>query len=173
MTSLVFPVAVRAGIRVSRDVAIQKVAGVDNVLELKAMRRDFAPTNLAVFGADGKLYSFELYYIEKPRVLSFAVVDRGRVASAVPAKEAWDAGRVRRTGEVMLSGLPADEVRLQRDADSLASLKGYLRKSVRNGGVTMRLKGIYYVDGLVWLALSFQNHSPIPYRPGYLRVFIA
>jgi hypothetical protein len=173
LTSLVFPVPVRAGMRVSREVAVHKVAGVDNVIELKAMRRDFAPTNLAVFGVDGKLYSFELYYKENPLVVSYAVVDQGREVGGEPRTRSEETSNVQRIGSVMLSGLPVDEVQLQRDADSLAGLKGHMHKMARSGGVTMRLKGVYYTDGLVWLTLSFHNRSPIPYRPEYFRVFKA
>jgi hypothetical protein len=170
MTSLVFPVAVRGGIRVSREIAVQKVAGVDNVIELKAMRKDFLPTNLDVFGVDGKLYSFELYYKENPQVLSYAVVDQGREIVDTRTREVGEALGI---GAVKLSGLPVDEVRLQRDADSLAGLRGHLHKTARKGGVTMRLKGMYYIDGLLWLTLYFQNRSAMPYRPGYFRVYIA
>src|SRR5450631_3344700 len=74
MTNLVFPMAIRAGIKVSREVLVQKVKGVDNVIELKAARPHFAPTNLSVFGLDGRLYTFELEYADSPPVLSFTVV---------------------------------------------------------------------------------------------------
>ena len=50
ITNLIFPEAVQAGVKVSTAVIAQKVRGVENVIELKAMRRDFAPTNLSVYG---------------------------------------------------------------------------------------------------------------------------
>ena len=74
MTNLVFPMAIRTGIKVSRDVLVQKVKGVENVIELKAARPHFSPTNLSVFGLDGRLYSFDLEYSDNPPVLNFAVV---------------------------------------------------------------------------------------------------
>src|ERR1700744_3264691 len=74
MTNLVFPVALETGVKVSRDVLVQRPRGVDNVIELKAVRRNFAPTNLSVFGKDGRLYSFELRYVEDTAVLSFRIV---------------------------------------------------------------------------------------------------
>src|ERR1700753_3733498 len=64
MTNLVFPASVRLGVKVTLDVLAQKVRGVDNVIELKAMRRGFPPTNFSVYGSDGRLYSFLLRYVE-------------------------------------------------------------------------------------------------------------
>ena len=48
MTNVIFPVDIAAGVRVSKDVLVQKVKGVENVIELKALRRDFPSTNLSV-----------------------------------------------------------------------------------------------------------------------------
>jgi len=53
---------------------VQKVRGVENVIELKALKRDFPPTNLAVYGKDGRLYSFVLHYVEDTSALDYRVV---------------------------------------------------------------------------------------------------
>src|ERR1700761_4889253 len=74
MTNVIFPIDIAAGVRVSRDVLVQKVKGVENVVELKALKREFAPTNLAVYGNDGRLYSFVLHYVEDTTVLDYRVV---------------------------------------------------------------------------------------------------
>ncbi|MDP4248408.1 MAG: DUF4138 domain-containing protein [Bacteroidota bacterium] len=73
MTSLIFPAAIRSGIRASRDVLVQRVKGTDNALELKALKRHFVPTNLSVYAVDGRLYSFTLQYADDPPELSFVV----------------------------------------------------------------------------------------------------
>src|ERR1700761_664405 len=73
MTNLVFPASVRLGVKVTLDVLAQKVRGVDNVIELKAMRRGFPPTNFSVYGNDGRLYSFVLQYVEDTTVLNYRV----------------------------------------------------------------------------------------------------
>src|ERR1700733_10464364 len=99
MTNLVFPVAIRTGIKVSRDVLVQKVKGVENVIELKAARPHFTPTNLSVFGLDGRLYSFDLEYADNPPVLNFAVVP-------APAGEAVMLSPVKPL--LLLTGLPVD-----------------------------------------------------------------
>src|ERR1700753_4002658 len=79
MTNLVFPVDIAAGVRVSRDVLVQKVKGVENVIELKALKRDFTTTNLSVYGKDGRLYSFVLRYVEDTSVLDYRIIRDGGV----------------------------------------------------------------------------------------------
>ena len=54
MTNLVFPEVIQAGVKVSAEIIAQKVHGVDNVVEIKALRRHFTPTNLTVYGKDGQ-----------------------------------------------------------------------------------------------------------------------
>ena len=53
MMNLVFPEAVQAGVKVSKEIIAQKVHGVENVIEIKALRRDFTTTNLSVYGGMG------------------------------------------------------------------------------------------------------------------------
>src|SRR5580658_5431695 len=63
-TVLVFPAPVRPVDRGDRDVLAQKQPGADNVLKLKAARRNFPPTNLHVFTADGRLFGFDVIYTD-------------------------------------------------------------------------------------------------------------
>ena len=107
VTSLVFPMAVRSGVRVSRDVQVEKVKGVENVLAIRAVRVGFVPTNLAVFGMDGRLYSFNLEYRDSAVVWQYRVEAVG------------DAGR-----GLILTGLPADEERLRADARLMEAKRG-------------------------------------------------
>jgi len=44
----------------------QKQPGVENVLKVKAARKDFPPTNLHVFTADGRVYAFDVSYSPNP-----------------------------------------------------------------------------------------------------------
>lgn len=45
----------------------------------------------------------------------------------------------------------------------------FLHHRVRNGKMELTLEGVYLYDGLLWLSLRLENHSPIEYRPGYVR----
>ena len=165
MTNLVFPVALATGVKVSRDVLVQRPKGVDNVIELKAVRRNFTPTNLSVFGKDGQLYSFDLHFVEDTPVLSFRVV-RGGDVSLVGSSP--DTGLAR----VMLSGLPVDIATLAADGALLSGRRGFLHSAVRSGGVRLSLRGIWLRDGLLWFSFRVMNGTRIAFTPAYVRVFL-
>jgi conjugative transposon TraN protein len=162
MTNLVFPMAIRTGIKVSRDVLVQKVKGVENVIELKAARPHFLPTNLSVFGLDGRLYSFDLEYSDNPPVLNFAVVP-------APAGEAIMASPVKPL--LLLTGLPVDQSTLAEDAGTLAKEKGFLHTSARSEKMRLGVEGLYLKDSLLWFTLRLRNATQVPYSPEYIRLF--
>jgi Domain of unknown function (DUF4138) len=169
MTNLVFPVAVGTGVKVSRDVLVQKVHGAANVLELKAARPGFRTTNLSVYTLDGNLYSFDLRYVEDTGVLNYRVVPDTSAGwepgMASPRPSGWP----RRL--VIPDGLPVDWVSLQADADRLGAAPGFMRHSVKRDGLVVTLRGIWMTDSLLWLSMEVRNRSLIPYRPEYLRVY--
>lgn len=152
MTNLVFPVALETGVKVSGDVLVQRPKGVDNVIELKAVRRNFPPTNLSVFGKDGRLYSFDLRYVEDTAVLSFQVVP-----GAQPL--------------LRLTGMPADVATLDTDACVLAGRRPFLHKDICRDGLRFGLTGIYLRDGLMWLCFRVSNGTRIAFTPAFVRVF--
>src|SRR5690348_9960629 len=69
MTNLIFPAPIQTAVKVSRDILVQKVHGVANVIELKAARPEFPETNLSVYGKDGQVYSFIVRYARDSTVL--------------------------------------------------------------------------------------------------------
>jgi conjugative transposon TraN protein len=163
MTNLVFPVAIRTGIKVSRDVLVQKVKGVENVIELKAVRSHFAPTNLSVFGLDGRLYCFDLEYAESPQVLNFAIIPTPAGNSTLVYQE---------KPLLMLSGLPVDESTLKSNAGMLAKEKGFLHHSVRSEKMRLQVEGIYLKDSLLWFTIRITNRAQVPYDPEYVRLLV-
>ena len=155
MTNLVFPIALGPAIKVSRQVLAQKVGGVDNVIELKALHRNFPPTNLSVYGKDGRLYSFDLHYTEDSTALNFYIVN--------------DSQRVH---PIQLAGLPVDLETLELDAAILDHKKHFLHGSVSVERMRVRLNGIYLRDGLLWLVFRVTNHSLIGYQASYMHFSI-
>jgi conjugative transposon TraN protein len=156
MTNLVFPEAIQSGVKVSRDIMAQKVKGVENVLELKAARVGFVPTNLSVYGRDGRLYSFVLRYVEDTVILNYRVVAAGGSNRAA----------------VQLMGLPADVVTLRQDAESLAARRSFLRVKGKSDGLRLGLSGIWLRDSLQWLVFSLRNGSVLPFRAERWRFFL-
>jgi hypothetical protein len=152
MTNLVFPVALETGVKVSRDVLVQRPRGVENVIELKAVRRNFAPTNLSVFGKDGRLYSFDLRYVEDTAVLSFRVV---------PGDQPL----------LKLTGTPVDVATLDTDACVLACRRPFMHDDIRRDGLRFGLTGIFLHDGLMWLCFRVNNGTRIAFTPAFVRVY--
>jgi len=143
MTNVIFPSDIAAGVRVSRDILVQKVRGVENVIELKALRRDFGPTNLAVYGKDGKLYSFTLHYVEDTAVLDYRVVlDGDRILPAI-----------------RLTGWPVAPNQLQQDGRVLAVRRGFLHHVAVADGLKVMLKGVYQRDSLLWLTIELRDRT--------------
>jgi hypothetical protein len=169
MTNLVFPVPVAAGVKVSRDVLVQRPKGVENVIELKAVKRNFLTTNLSVFGKDGRLYSFDLHYTEDTTVLNYRVIlDGGAPMPGVPGLFSAGVG----DHPIMLSGLPVDGTALDKDAALLSRRPGFLHKSASTDRVELHLRGIYLRDSLLWLCFRLVNRSSIGFTPAYMRISI-
>ncbi len=155
MTNVIFPVNILAGVRVSKDVLVEKVKGVENVIELKALRRDFAPTNLSIYGMDGRLYSFVLRYVEDTDILNYRVVSDGNVGEA----------------RVHLSGWPASPEQLRVDGRMLAGKRGFLHRRTAADGLRLALKGVYLRDSLLWLSFELRDRTAMGFSAGSMRVF--
>jgi uncharacterized protein (UPF0254 family) len=153
MTNLVFPDAVQAGVKVSAAVIVQKVRGVENVIEIKALRRDFTATNLSVYGRDGRLYSFVLHYVADDSVLNFRVVAVG-------------------IGSVMLTGLPAGADVLRQAAYGLEGKKASLRVSAQAERVMVGLCGVHGADSLEWVVLRVRNRSGLDFVVAGVRYYV-
>jgi hypothetical protein len=160
MTNLVFPVAVESAVKVSRDVLMQRPKGVTNVIELKAVRSNFPPTNISVYGRDGRPYSFVLRYVEDTAVLNYWVVPDSAF------------GEVVLTSMVRFSGLPVNGVMLDSDAAVLSAHRAFLHESVSASGVRMHLRGAYLRDSLLWLCLGLTNRVEVGFTPSYVRVYV-
>ena len=72
-TSLVFPQMIKAVDKGSRDVLTQKVPDVENVLQVKAGKENFAETNMTVITTNGRLYSFIIRYAAEPARLHIEI----------------------------------------------------------------------------------------------------
>jgi hypothetical protein len=136
-------------------VLVQKVRGVENVIELKALKRDFPSTNLAVYGKNGRLYSFVLHYVEDTAVLDYRVV---------PDDVAGEP-------KVRLVGWPVEPERLRSDALLMAGRRGFLHRHTEGDGFRLKLKGTYLRDSLLWLTLELQNRTAMACSAGDWRVY--
>src|SRR5690348_11106199 len=65
-TSMIFEFPIVNVDRGSRELIAQKVTEVENILQLKAGRRNLSETNLTVITADGSLHHFYVSYSDHP-----------------------------------------------------------------------------------------------------------
>ena len=70
-TVLIFSSPVLFGDRGFNEVIAAKERGLENILKIKAARKNFSPTNLHVFTSDGKVYPFEIVFSEHPSAFTF------------------------------------------------------------------------------------------------------
>lgn len=153
MTNLVFPEAIQSGVKVSAEIIAQKVHGVNNVMEIKALHRHFTTTNLTAYGKDGHLYSFVLKYVDDTTVLNFRVCP--------------DSG-----APIRMSDLPAPLPTLREDASELESQSPRLHSSTRNDHLSLRLTGVFSKDSLEWLTFRMANHTALDFHPETIRFYL-
>jgi len=157
-TVLVFPAAVRPVDRGDRDVLAQRQTGVENVLKLKAARRNFTPTNVHVFTADGRIYAFDAYYTDSLA----STYNLTRLDTATKSSNP----------EIVLTSQPLN-------SDQLIGFLAIVRKqspeySLHSHHYQMRLRllNIDMAGPLLFFRFSVSNKSNLDFTPDFLRLYI-
>lgn len=161
-TVLIFPAPVIQADRGHKDLIAQKQPGVENVLKIKAARKDFPPTNLHVFTANGRIYPFDVYYAPDPAqtTVDLAKLDTGTQANAGtrPAIE--------------FSQIIVDRDQLATDMNLMKQTKPFFSTSTRKYRMKITLQAIYQKDNMLIFCLSMANHSTLPYDMDFTRLSI-
>jgi len=155
-TVLVFPAEVKSADRGSRSILAQKDKEVSNILRLKAGVKGFPESNLSVVTADGRLYHFSVNYSENP---AFQVIDMGK---QVEAEET-----ILKFKDVSLT---TDQVHWY--CAVVSKKEAFLRKKARESRVTVRLKGIYIRDEVMFFRFDLENSSQIDYNIDQWRFYV-
>src|SRR5689334_3417227 len=92
-TSLIFPFSIRHVDRGTRDILVQPVKEVDNILLVKAASKDFSETNLSVVTDDGSVYSFIITYKTRPDAWVYYLPTNQKATLATYANGILDNGR--------------------------------------------------------------------------------
>ena len=160
-THLIFPFSILSVDRGSTDVLVQKAEAVDNVLQVKAAKENFCPTNLTVITGDGKLYSFILHYCADPRPLTVRLM-----------KESVDEGK-RDLSLATLSGPRNNEAVIGSTSAEVATFQRIIWGVVnRKLGMSIKLIGLYSRENLLYAQLVVTNHSHISYDVDQFRFYI-
>ncbi|HEX5555574.1 MAG TPA: conjugative transposon protein TraN [Chitinophagaceae bacterium] len=163
-TNLVFPYAIKSVDRGSEAIMAQKAAGVNNVLQIKAAKRDFEPTNLTVITGDGHLYSFLLHYAGNPARLNL-VFGRAGVGA--------DSGLHSRNRPVLFNAGDYNQAEIEETALIVAgktrTVYGVKEKS---DGMKLALTGLFIGDGVMYYQIVLEDRSAIDYDIGGFRFLI-
>ena len=140
--SLIFPFPVVHVDRGTSDVLVESVKKQNNILLVKAAAKGFPETNLTAVTSDGSLYSFRVCYAERIKTWVYQL----------PVKKG-----------------PAIETIASRLLDNPPIAVGM---KAENGGVTVRVTGIYIHGPHLFFQLQFRNDSPIAYEVDFIRCFL-
>lgn len=154
-TLLIFPAAVQSADRGESYVLAERVRGAENVLKIKAGKKDFEPSNLQVITVDGKVYTFDLNYSSEPEMMT---VDLRKQPPHAP---------------VTFEGISINDKELEQYAAIVGSLKPSFKKG-RDAkfGVELYLQGLYIKNEVLFLSYRLRNHSSLRFDLASLRFFI-
>lgn len=148
-TNVIFPYRIVKADIGSADVIGHKDKTLENVLFLKASRKNFAPTNLSVYTSDGKFYSFIVSYQEDPDTLNLSFLPDQKSENTV-VDSFMDA-------------------RMDSGVLSILSQSSFLHKKRKSQEIKVILNGIYLLDDLLWFRIIIKNHSQIAYKPTFIQ----
>ncbi|GGH59744.1 conjugative transposon TraN protein [Filimonas zeae] len=158
-TVLIFPFAVIDADRGFKELLAEKQQQVGNVLKLKANRKDFVPTNLHVYTADGKVFAFDVTYNDTPTQTTFDLNRMPTTATYAP-------------GPIQLSHVPYNETQLQQIDSQVRGGKNFLHLKNKNEKMKLSLKSIYSKGDMVFLKLELTNQSGLDYTPDFIRAYV-
>jgi conjugative transposon TraN protein len=155
-TNIVFPYAIKSVDLGSQDILVQKAKGLENILQIKAAKREFIQTNLTVVTADGKLYSFVLSYNEQSPQLNLSI------------------NKTKAEGQEIYF---SDESRNGEEIEEYSKLAFYDKKKIRGENenkhdIKLQLNGIFIQKNMMYFRIPVRNNSTITYDIDQLRFFI-
>jgi len=151
--SLSFPASVKAVDRGSAELLAKKAPATDNVILVKAARKNIQPTSLTVITADGDLHVFEVRYQEQPSALGLQLISKQGQPPAARISNTIDQNQIR------------DGINLALGKDP------NLNRKQEASGFSATIDGLYVRDAVMYLRLSLENRSMIDYDLETLRLF--
>lgn len=159
-THVVFPFAIKSIDRGTQDVLVQKAPGAENVLQLKAAKEGFAPTNVTVITEDEKLYPFMVSYDSLPQHLTVSLIN---------------------TEDPVYNGYTANlkalaNVDHHTNIESLQNTANLVARGKTNmfvladtkGNVFLHLKGLYIQNDVYYFQIQVSNSSSISYKADHV-----
>ena len=141
-TSLVFPFAISHVDRGTPSILAQPVKDIPTILLLKASDKDFPETNLSVVTNDGSLYSFLVYYKNKPDQLVYHLPVYSKNSPASYSNSILD------------------------NPPTIKNIQD------KKWDIISKVKGIYIRQDVIYYQLEVENKGPINYSIDLIRFYI-
>ena len=161
---VIFPAAIAYVDLGSANIIAGKSDGAENVIRVKAAKRDFkGETNMSVITGDGAYYSFNVKYACEPRILNVEMADFIHDGEAV--------NRPNNSMNIYLKELGNDSPMLVRLI--MKSIWNENKRRVKHigsksFGIQFLLKGIYTHNGLLYFHTEVKNSSNVPFDVDYI-----
>jgi conjugative transposon TraN protein len=153
-TSIIFPFDVQSVDKGSRDILVQKAKGIENIIQLKAAKRNFEETNLTVITSDGKLYDFKLCYMEDPETLTHIFSES--------KKESF----------IKYSSDKDNRKEIFYGAELALHERNKVSYTEKRGGISLCVTGIFIHNDLIQYRIKIINDTDISYDIDQLRFYV-
>lgn len=160
-TSLVFDATVWQVDGGSKGIIFQKQPGITNVLNVKANRTDFTPTNLHVYTGDGKMFTFLIMYSPLPTKTTLSIRHLSLPEEKVEEKASPD-----------VSSESINEAQLHSFIQSSRTASPFLSRRARTDQMVVKLRTIHYINDLLFICVELINRSLLPYDIDFIRLYI-
>lgn len=156
---IIFPSSIKYVDLGNTNIIAGKASGVENVLRIKAAVKDFIhETNLSVITDDGNFYSFNVKYVDEPRLLSIEMKDFIHNGDVV--------NKPSNALDVYLKDLGNQSPKMvnlimktiyKKDRNHIRHIKS------KKLGIEFKIKGIYAYNNLLYFHLEIDNTTNIGY----------
>lgn len=154
-TLLIFPQPIRHADRGDAYVLAETFKDADNILKVKAGKRDFEESNLQVVTTDGKVYSFTVNYRDN---ISGRPIDMGKVSTYAP---------------VTFRGLSLNSKEIEDIAKKISGNNAFLSGGrFHKYGMELETEGIYIKNDVILFQYHLHNSTQLGYEPASIRFYI-
>ncbi|QJB34920.1 conjugative transposon protein TraN [Chitinophaga oryzae] len=152
---LIFPQPIRHADRGDAYVLAETVKDADNILKVKAGKKNFEESNLQVVTCDGKVYSFTVSYRDH---ISGKPIDMGRAVPYAP---------------VTFPGISLNSKQIEDLSRKVAQSYAFLHGGMfHRYGIRLETQGIYVRDDVLFFQFRIKNETNIPFEPATIRFYI-
>ncbi len=159
-TAIAFPGTIKKAYWGYKDIMAMEVPEVKNILLVKAAKKNFDPTNLQVFTLDGKIYVFNITYSDSPSRTTFDL----RKAN----EEIMESS----TSPISFSDQPLNDLQLEELMKKVRNSRKFISKAATRSDMTLRLKGIYFNNNLLFFSFQLFNRSNLDYDVDFMHLYI-